>query len=63
MSTQQGQLARQQTNKEEGQLQALPLHGTEELILAATSSTVAKLTFSKAASAEHSSHKPSEGAF
>ena len=64
MSTQQGQLARQQTNKEEVQLQALPLHGTEELILAASSSTlVAKLTFSKAASAEHSSHKPSEGAF
>ena len=42
MSTQQGQLARQQTNKEEGQLQALPLHGTEELILAATRATSAK---------------------
>ena len=65
MSTQQGQLARQQTSKEEEevQLQALHLLGTEELILAATSSTVAKLTFSKAALAEHSSHKPSEGAF
>ena len=65
MSTQQGQLARQQINREEEevQLQALPLHGTEELILAATSSTVAKLTFLEAASAEHSSHKPSEGVF
>ena len=63
MSTQQGQLARLQTNKVEVQLQALHLHGTEELILAATSSTVAKLTFLEAASAEHSSHKPSEGVF